>query len=121
MGINEFADLSLEQFAQPGRFLGYRHIERPYLRSKNFKDLPDVQPPESIDWRTKGAVTPVKNQGEKHVVILAWFIDLYFAFVAPLMRVHRLFVSLSYRQLWLLLGIQVSVSWSLNFCFFIAC
>merc|ERR1719389_1379728 len=59
LGLNEFADLTWEEFS--ATHLGYKEGPR-------FGDLPKVPFPnitdvaDSIDWVTKGAVTPVKNQ-----------------------------------------------------------
>jgi C1A family cysteine protease len=60
MRVNEFADLTWEEFRATK--LGYEMPE--------FDDLPEVDlagkftVPSSIDWTTKGAVTGVKNQGQ---------------------------------------------------------
>ncbi|KAI6656663.1 Cathepsin L [Oopsacas minuta] len=66
LGINQFADMTNLEYRQ--MMLGYDNearISRPestdtyHVCSMDTKDLPA-----SVDWRTKGVVTPVKNQGQ---------------------------------------------------------
>jgi cathepsin F/cysteine peptidase B len=63
-GVNQFADLCQEEFAQ--RFLGFRHSNATALkhRRSTFMGTPNAAPSPTADWRNKGAVTPVKNQGQ---------------------------------------------------------
>ena len=62
LGLNEFADLSHEEFKS--KYLGLK-IELPKRRDSpeefSYKDVADL--PKSVDWRKKGAVAHVKNQG----------------------------------------------------------
>jgi len=63
MKLNQFADLMSHEFAD--LMNGYRHEQK--VRGAGATHLPlikEIQLPESMDWRTKGAVTPVKDQGQ---------------------------------------------------------
>jgi len=61
MGINEWSDLTWEEFQQT--MLGWTPVE--------VDNTPEYEapwsnrvPPNDVDWRTKGGVTPIKNQGQ---------------------------------------------------------
>ncbi|XP_010526865.1 PREDICTED: cysteine protease XCP1 [Tarenaya hassleriana] len=63
LGLNEFADLTHDEFKN--RYLG---LSKPEISRKRetsakfrYRDVDGL--PKSVDWRKKGAVTPVKNQG----------------------------------------------------------
>lgn len=62
MGVNKFADLTADEFA--ARYTGgLLAPKRRSLRSKSsFATENSTALPSSVDWSTKGAVTPIKNQ-----------------------------------------------------------
>lgn len=63
MGINQFADMTFSEFH--GKYTGYtpRSSPQSYLRSMNAQKVA-VSADDIVDWRSKGSVTPVKNQGQ---------------------------------------------------------
>jgi len=58
VGVNQFADLTLAEFK--ATYL------RPFnaSRVRNEVVLPEVAAADDVDWRAKGAVTPIKDQGQ---------------------------------------------------------
>ncbi|XP_037654176.1 procathepsin L-like [Choloepus didactylus] len=59
MGMNAFGDMTNEEFRQVmNGFQNQKH-----KNGKMFHESPSVEVPKSVDWRDRGYVTPVKNQG----------------------------------------------------------
>merc|ERR1719342_637374 len=64
VGINQFSDLTHQEFKD--QYLGYNNPSK--VHSLNKKSSEDISfsikdLPESVDWREKGAISKVKNQG----------------------------------------------------------
>merc|ERR1719183_2725286 len=67
VGHNEFSDMAWEDFREV--YTGYKDSAKYLRRTKNVNEAlldADAQAaaPSSIDWTTKNAVTPIKNQGQ---------------------------------------------------------
>ncbi|KAI9178304.1 hypothetical protein LWI28_024906 [Acer negundo] len=62
LGVNEFADLTNEEFkASRNRFKGHMCSQNELISFK-YENVTAV--PSTMDWRKKGAVTPIKDQGQ---------------------------------------------------------
>lgn len=62
MALNEFAHLTHEEFSS--RYIGGYNAKAHSSGEVNEDLLKETALPSSVDWRTKNAVTPVKNQGQ---------------------------------------------------------
>lgn len=67
LGLNHLADHTHDEYRS---MLGYRADLAPErsLQATPFRYV-DAKPPPSMDWREKGAVTPVKNQAQVKMLI----------------------------------------------------
>jgi len=63
MAMNAYGDLSADEFK--AKYMGYKQVRSEFIRSLNYAPIDEnFDAPDSVDWRTKGAVTPVKDQGQ---------------------------------------------------------
>ncbi|KAM5261291.1 procathepsin L-like [Hipposideros larvatus] len=60
MAMNAFGDMTSEEFRQ--MMNGLQHQK--HRKGKVFQESPFAEIPPSVDWRKKGYVTPVKDQGQ---------------------------------------------------------
>merc|ERR1711911_94730 len=62
LGMNRFGDMTHPEFV--ARFNGYKSNGLAKKAGKTFMKPANFQAPASMDWRTEGYVTPVKDQGQ---------------------------------------------------------
>uniref|UniRef100_A0A8C9MMF6 Cathepsin L n=1 Tax=Serinus canaria TaxID=9135 RepID=A0A8C9MMF6_SERCA len=63
LGMNQFGDMTTEEFRQLMNGYIHKKSERKY-RGSQFLEPNFLEAPRSVDWREKGYVTPVKDQGQ---------------------------------------------------------
>lgn len=61
-GLNEYSDMSHDEFVR--HFNGFRRNGMRSTNGSTWVEPMNVYIPDSVDWRTKGLVTPVKNQAQ---------------------------------------------------------
>lgn len=63
LGMNKFADLTAKEFGR--LYNGFNASLKVNARNaRTHVHNPRVQLPDSVDWRTQGYVTPIKDQGQ---------------------------------------------------------
>ncbi|CAG2229853.1 CTSL [Mytilus edulis] len=62
LGINHFADMSEKEVTQ--KMKGYKMSRDVIKDGSSYLPPNNVQVPDEVDWRQKGYVTPVKDQGQ---------------------------------------------------------
>lgn len=62
VGVNRFADLTNEEFR--AKMNGFKVPEGYVSQGDKFEFDENLEVPNSVDWRKKGAVTPIKDQGQ---------------------------------------------------------
>ena len=64
LGINQFADLTNAEFRATKTNKGFKPSPVKVPTGFRYENVSIDALPASIDWRTKGAVTPIKDQGQ---------------------------------------------------------
>ena len=60
LGLTDFSDMSTEEFEKS--HFGMRKPKKPSSVSRKMHQVRNISLPGSVDWRSKGVVTAVKNQ-----------------------------------------------------------
>ncbi|VAI50434.1 unnamed protein product [Triticum turgidum subsp. durum] len=69
LGVNQFADLTNEEFKARKANKGYKPSMERMPTGFRYENVSFDALPATIDWRTKGAVTPIKDQGQCEGVV----------------------------------------------------
>ncbi|EHB04539.1 Cathepsin L1 [Heterocephalus glaber] len=77
MAMNAFGDMASEEFKQVMN--GFQHQK--HKNGKTYQESLLLQLPKSVDWREKGYVTPVKNQGQGSQGCNGGLMDFAFEYV----------------------------------------
>jgi cathepsin L len=64
LGMNKYADLTITEFAKMMNGYNASLAGPRLLGKKTFKFNPSLTVPDTVDWRTAGLVTPIKDQGQ---------------------------------------------------------
>ncbi|CAI8041681.1 Cathepsin L [Geodia barretti] len=94
LGLNEFADLTREQFVQ--KYLNPVDVESYLQSATEVFSGSNITCPSSLDWRSMGFVTDIKNQGSCKS---SWAFSATGALEGQLYKASRTLVSLSEQQL----------------------
>lgn len=64
LGVNQFADLTNDEFRATKTNKGFKHSPMKVPTGFRYENVSIDALPATIDWRSKGAVTPIKDQGQ---------------------------------------------------------
>ena len=74
LGVNQFADITNEEFKATKANKGYKPSLERAPTGFRYENVSIDALPATVDWRTKGAVTPIKDQGQcgTHIFMIAY-------------------------------------------------